>query len=109
MEEINNKEDEFYRTRLLFGSVAFEKLQKSKVIIFGLGGVGGYAFEALIRTGVKNLDIVDFDRVNITNINRQIIANHTTIGEFKADLLKKRGLEINPEANINTFKTFFSN
>ena len=79
---INDTNDAFYRTRLMLGEDEFNKLQNLKIIIFGVGGVGGYAFEALVRTGVQNIDIVDFDTVNSTNINRQIIANTNTIGKY---------------------------
>ncbi len=92
----------------MFDDSTFEKLQNSKVIIFGLGGVGGYVFESLIRTGIQNIDIVDFDTVNPTNINRQIIANKNTIGQYKVDLLKSRALKINENVKIGIFKTFFS-
>ena len=85
-----------------------EKLNKSKVAIFGVGGVGGYVFEGLIRSGVGSIDVFDNDTVNITNINRQIIADHSTIGKKKVDVIKQRGLLINPNAIINTFDDFIS-
>lgn len=102
-------EDEFFRTRLLYGVDAIKKLNSSKVIIFGLGGVGGYVFEALLRTGVLNIDIVDFDKINLTNINRQIIATKNTLGKFKTDAFVKRALEINEKANITPYNIFYSN
>lgn len=98
--------DEFLRTEMLIGSENLEKLSKSKVAIFGVGGVGGYVFEGLIRSGVGSIDVFDNDTINITNINRQIIADHSTIGKKKVDAIKQRGLLINPNAVINTFDDF---
>ncbi len=99
--------NQFSRTQMLIGSVAMEKLHASKVIIFGVGGVGGYCTEALIRSGIENIDVVDNDKVSITNINRQIIATTKTIGQYKVDVIKQRMLEINPRAKVNTYKTFY--
>ena len=99
--------NQFSRTELLIGSEALDKLKKSKVIIFGIGGVGGYTAEALMRAGVFNIDLVDDDKVCLTNINRQIIALHSTVGKYKVDVMKDRLLDINPKAVVNTFKTFF--
>ena len=99
-------QNEFIRTEMLIGREAIEKLNKTKVAIFGVGGVGGYAFEGLIRSGVGSIDVFDNDDVNITNINRQIIALHSTIGRKKVDVIKERGLLINPNAIINTFDSF---
>ncbi len=99
--------NQFLRTEFLIKNEGIEKLKKSKVIIFGVGGVGGYVLEALARSGVGSIDIVDNDKVSITNINRQIIALHSTIGEYKVDVAKKRALDINPEININTYNTFY--
>lgn len=98
---------EFERTINLIGNDAFEKLCHSKVAIFGVGGVGGYVLEGLVRSGVGNIDIYDNDEIDITNINRQIIALHSTIGEKKVDVAKKRALDINPEININTYQVFY--
>ena len=95
------------RTRTLIGNVALDKLANSHVAIFGIGGVGGYALEALVRSGVGEIDIIDNDIVNISNINRQIVALHSTIGQFKVDVAKTRALDINSKIKINTFKTFF--
>lgn len=91
------------RTTKLLGQENIDKLKNAKVIIFGVGGVGGYAFETLIRSGVENIDIVDFDVVDETNINRQIIALYSTIGKKKTNLCKNRALDINLQANINIF------
>lgn len=91
------------RTELLINDDGIKKLKKSKVIIFGIGGVGGYVLEMLVRTGIGEIDIVDFDIIDATNINRQIIANHQNIGEFKTKISLKRALSINPNLKINTF------
>lgn len=99
--------DQFSRTELLIGAEGIEKLKKSRVAVFGIGGVGGYVVEALARSGVGTLDLVDNDRVCLTNLNRQIIATHSTIGEYKVDVAKRRVLDINPAAVVNTYKTFF--
>ena len=100
-------EYEFSRTEKLIGQEALEKLSACRVAIFGIGGVGGYVTEALARCGVRHFDLIDNDTVNITNLNRQIIATHDTIGEFKVDAAKKRILSINPEAEVNVHKTFY--
>ena len=100
--------NQFSRTELLLGKDAMEKLANSRVAIFGIGGVGGYTVEALARTGVGTIDIIDDDKVCLTNINRQIYATQKTVGKYKVDVAKERILEINPQANINTFKTFYS-
>ena len=91
----------FQRTELAIGQENLEKLKNSHIIIFGLGGVGGAAVEALIRTGVGELSIVDFDTVDITNLNRQIIATQNTIGDYKALCMKERAISINPNVKIN--------
>lgn len=88
------------RTELLIGDSGIEKLNKSNIILFGCGGVGGYIAEMLVRSGVGNITIVDFDNVDITNINRQIIALHSTIGKSKVSVLKDRLLDINPACNV---------
>lgn len=100
-------ENQFQRTISLIGEDAFKKLNSAHVIIFGVGGVGGHTIEALIRSGIKNIDIVDNDTINLSNLNRQIVALHSTIGQYKVDVIKERMLDINPSANVNVFKTFF--
>ena len=100
--------NQFSRTELLLGKDAMEKLADSRVAVFGIGGVGGYTVEALARSGVGTIDIIDDDKVCLTNINRQIYATHKTVGKYKVDVAKERILEINPQANVNIFKTFYS-
>ena len=99
--------DQFSRTELLVGADGIERLKRSRVAVFGIGGVGGYVVEALARSGVGTLDLIDNDKVCLTNLNRQIIATHSTIGEYKVDAARKRVLDINPEAVVHTYKTFF--
>lgn len=99
--------DEFSRTRLLVGKESVEKLNNAKVAIFGIGGVGGYVAEALARSGVGNLVLIDNDKVSITNINRQIIALHSTIGRYKTEVMKERILDINPKARVEIHNCFF--
>lgn len=100
--------NQFSRTEMLLGKENIKKLRNSKVIVFGIGGVGGYVCEALSRTGIENIDIVDNDLVSVTNINRQIIATTKTVGQYKVDVMKERILEINPQAKVKTFKTFYT-
>ena len=97
----------FSRTQMIFGADGMAKLKNSKVAVFGIGGVGGYAVEALARSGVGTLDLFDNDKICVTNINRQIHATTKTIGEYKVDAAKKRVLDINPDAAVNTHKLFF--
>lgn len=99
--------DWFSRTELLFGADKMKILKNAKVAVFGVGGVGGFAVEALARAGVGNIDIIDNDTVSVTNINRQIIATQKTVGRKKVEVMKERILEINPEANVNAFDMFF--
>ena len=99
--------DQFSRTRLLLGKEAIEKLHTSHVAVFGIGGVGGYVCEALIRSGVGRFDLIDSDKVCLTNLNRQIIATRKTIGQYKVDVMKERMLDIYPEADITVRKCFF--
>ena len=96
----------FSRTQLLLGADALEKLKKSHVAVFGVGGVGGYAVEALARTGVGEITLIDNDKVSASNINRQIIALHSTVGEYKTQVAKNRLLDINPQMKVHT-KEFF--
>ena len=100
--------NQFARTELLIGKEGMEKLAKSRVAVFGIGGVGGYTVEALARSGVGILDLIDDDKVCLTNINRQIIATRKTVGKYKVDVAKERIIDINPKAIVNTYKTFFS-
>jgi len=99
--------EQFTRTEQLIGIEKSEKLQMSRVAVFGVGGVGGYAIEALARAGIGTLDIVDKDTISESNINRQIIALHSTIGQYKADVMKQRILDINPRAVVNAHTCFF--
>lgn len=99
--------NQFSRTELLFGKEGMDRLYGSRVAIFGIGGVGGYTAEALARSGVGALDLIDDDRVCLTNINRQIFALHSTVGQYKVDVAKDRILEINPKAEVRTYKTFY--
>lgn len=99
--------DQFSRTGLIFGSENMEKLAKARVAVFGIGGVGGYTVEALARSGVGTLDLIDNDTVCLTNLNRQIIATHKTIGMYKVDVAKERILDINPDVVVNVYKTFY--
>lgn len=97
----------FSRQNIVFGSDSLEKLKNSRVAVFGVGGVGGYVCEALVRSGVGTIDIVDNDTVSPSNINRQIIALHSTIGRKKVDVCKERLLDINPEIIVNAHDCFF--
>lgn len=99
--------NQFSRTQLLLGKEAIEKLQKSRVAVFGIGGVGGYVCEALVRSGVGEFDLIDDDKVCLTNINRQIIATGKTVGKYKADVMKERMQEINPDVAVNVHRCFF--
>ena len=98
---------QFARTELLLGKEAMEKLKNAKVAVFGIGGVGGYVCEALVRSGVGAFDLIDDDKVCLTNLNRQIIATRKTVGKYKADVMKDRILEINPDAKVEVHKCFF--
>lgn len=99
--------EEFCRTEMLLGSGAMEKLARSRVAVFGVGGVGGYVCEALARSGVGALDLVDKDKVAVSNINRQIIATRETVGREKVDVMRERILSINPEALVRVYPCFF--
>lgn len=98
---------QFSRTELLIGKEGMERLSNSRIAVFGVGGVGGYAVEALARSGVGELDLIDNDQVALTNLNRQIIATTKTLGKDKVDVAKERVLEINPSAKVNIYKTFY--
>ena len=99
--------NQFSRTELIFGKEAMEKLAHSRVAVFGIGGVGGYTVEALARSGIGTLDLIDDDKVCLTNINRQIYATRKTVGKYKVDVAKERILDINPEAVVNCHQTFY--
>lgn len=103
----NNTDNQFARTQLLLGKEAMDKLHSSRVAVFGIGGVGGYVVEALVRSGVGCIDIIDNDTVSITNINRQIIATWDSIGKYKVDVMKERILSINPNVDIRTYNCFY--
>ena len=99
--------NQFSRTELLLGKAAMEYLAGCRIAVFGIGGVGGYVCEALARSGVGTFDLIDDDKVCLTNINRQIIATRKTVGQYKADVMKDRILDINPQAEVNIYKCFF--
>ncbi len=100
-------QDQFSRTQLLLGRESMERLRRARVAVFGIGGVGGYVVEALARSGVGALDLVDNDRISLTNLNRQIIATHKTIGRYKVDVARERVLDINPAARVRADRTFY--
>ncbi len=100
-------QEQFSRTALLLGREAMERLERSRVAVFGVGGVGGYVCEALARSGIGAFDLVDNDKVNLTNLNRQIIATRQTIGRCKVEVMRERILEINPEADVRVHDCFF--
>lgn len=100
-------EDQYARTKLLIGAEALERLRASRVAIFGIGGVGGYVCEALARSGIGTLDIIDSDTVAYSNLNRQIIATHDTIGRYKVDVMQERIGSIDPDTQVNVYKCFF--
>lgn len=99
--------NQFSRTELIFGKDGMEKLAHSRVAIFGIGGVGGYTVEALVRSGVGTVDLIDDDRICLTNINRQIYATRKTVGQYKVDVAEDRIHEINPDTVVNKYKTFY--
>ncbi len=100
--------EQFLRTEMLLGSDAIQKLQNARVAVFGLGGVGGYVVEALARSGVGSLDLIDSDRVSVSNLNRQILATHSTVGMRKVDAARARVLDINPECQVKTWPVFYT-
>ena len=99
--------NQFSRTELLLGKEAMNKLENSRVAVFGIGGVGGYVCEALARSGVYSFDLIDDDKVCLTNLNRQIIATRKTVGQYKAEVMRDRILEINPKADVRIHKCFY--
>ena len=100
--------DQFSRTQLMLGAEGMEKLFSARVAVFGIGGVGGYTVEALARSGVGELDLIDDDRVCLTNLNRQLLATHKTVGKYKVDVAEERILEINPKVIVHKYKTFYT-
>ena len=100
--------EQFLRTEMLLGRDAIEKLQSARVAVFGLGGVGGYAVEALARSGVGSLDLIDSDTVSVSNLNRQILATHSTVGMLKVDAANTRVLDINPACNVRTYPILYT-
>lgn len=99
--------NQFSRTELLYGKEAMNKLENATVAVFGIGGVGGYAVEALVRSGVGHFVLVDDDKICLTNLNRQIIATRETVGKYKVDVMKERIISINPKADVEIHKAFF--
>ena len=100
--------EQFLRTEMLLGSEAIGRLQNARVAVFGLGGVGGYVVEALARSGVGSLDLIDSDSVSVSNLNRQILATHSTIGMLKVDAARNRVLDINPDCQVKTYPIFYT-
>ena len=100
--------NQFSRTQLQCGAEGMEKLYQARVAVFGIGGVGGYTVEALARSGIGELDLIDDDRVCLTNVNRQIFATRKTVGQYKVDVAEERILEINPRAVVHKYKTFYA-
>jgi len=99
--------DRFTRTRTLIGNAGMERLARARIAVFGIGGVGGYVCEALVRSGVGSFDLIDNDTVALSNLNRQIIATEDTVGRYKVDVMRERMLSINPEVQVRTYKCFF--
>lgn len=99
--------DQYTRTRLLLGKNGIQKLRNARVALFGLGGVGGYTAEALARSGIGHMDLIDDDTVTLTNLNRQLLALHSTIGQYKVDIAEKRIHDIDPTIAVRTYKTFY--
>ena len=100
--------EQFLRTEMLLGSEAIRRLQKARMAVFGLGGVGGYAVEALARSGVGSLDLIDSDTVSVSNLNRQLLATHSTVGMLKVDAARNRVLDINPDCIVRTYPVFYT-
>lgn len=100
--------EQFFRTEMLLGAQAMERLQRARVAVFGLGGVGGYVVEALARGGIGELTLVDNDTVSLSNLNRQILATHSTVGLLKTEAAKRRVLDINPDCIVRTYDVFYT-
>lgn len=107
MWKVQNNENWYSRTEILLGTDGIEKLEKAVVAVFGIGGVGGFAAEALARSGIGHLELIDHDTVSISNINRQIVALHSTVGKYKVDVMKDRILDINPGIHVEAHKCFY--
>ena len=99
--------NQFSRTQLVFGEEAMQRLAGARIAVFGIGGVGGYTIEALARSGIGQLDLIDDDKVCVTNVNRQLLATLKTVGQYKVDVAKERIAEINPKCEVKAFKTFY--
>ena len=99
--------NQFSRTQLIYGKDTMDRFAQSRVAVFGIGGVGGYVVEALARSGIGAMDLIDDDRVCLTNINRQILATRKTVGQYKVDVARDRVKDINPDCEIRTYKTFY--
>lgn len=99
--------NQFSRTELLIGTEAMERLKNARVAVFGIGGVGGYTVEALVRSGIGTIDIIDDDKICLSNLNRQIYATRSTVGKYKVDVAKERILDINPDITVNIHRTFY--
>ena len=99
---------QFSRTQILLGDEAMEKLQRARVAVFGIGGVGGYTAEALARSGIGSIDLIDPDEISVTNINRQLFATHSTVGRLKAEVAKERLLDIYPDLNVRIHPVFYT-
>lgn len=104
---MQNSETWCSRTEILLGAESVKKLEKATVAVFGIGGVGGFAAEALARSGIGHLELIDHDTVSLSNINRQIVALHSTVGKYKVDVMKERILDINPQINVAVHKCFY--
>ena len=100
--------NQYSRTQLIFGAGGMEKLRQARVAVFGIGGVGGYTVEALARSGVGALDLIDDDQVCLTNLNRQIFATRKTVGQYKVDVARQRISELDPDIAVQTYKTFYT-
>ncbi len=105
--ERENMQNQFSRTQMLLGPEAMEHLAKCRVAVFGIGGVGGYTVEALARSGIGALDLVDNDRICLSNLNRQLYATRSTVGRYKVDVAEQRVRDINPDCSVTTYRTFF--
>lgn len=99
--------EQFSRTELLFGKEAVRRIQRARVAVFGIGGVGSYTLEALVRSGVGTIDIIDNDKICLSNLNRQLIATHKTLGQYKVDAAEQRMKEINPDVVVYKYYTFY--